>query len=62
MFFHYEQKRFQRKKIIQALQSVLRNKNRRERTAVVLIFRKYREHSRYLTLLSIVPSHQKNPS
>jgi len=55
MFFDYERRKFQRNKIVTLLKNITRNKSRKERTAIVLIFRKYRQNIKLEGLLSFLP-------
>ena len=42
-FFDYDRRLFQRKKLKNQLLNVIKNKNRKERTAFLLYFRKFRQ-------------------
>lgn len=52
MFFEYQRKNMQRNKMLNNLKGVLRNKNRRERTAFYIYFQRFRNNCKVLTFLN----------
>ena len=54
-FFDFERRKFQRQKILNALKYVLKNRNKRERIAVYLYFKKYREVAKIVNFIKLMP-------